>query len=78
MTGASAGPICPGLTWSQRQALTERLAEAYAGRHARAVVESEVARAEQELRGQVPAGAREELLHRLADCRLRTSRPARP
>lgn len=77
MTGTRAAPSGAGLTAAQRRALLERLAAVHAGRHGWAVVESELLRAERELDGQVPAGAREELMHRLVDCRLRTRRSER-
>lgn len=53
-----------------RGALVDRLAEEMGGVLPRTVVEAEVAAAERELDGQVPAGALEEMLHRLVVYRL--------
>lgn len=51
--------------------LTEHLSREFAPALAREVVAAEVAMAERELDGQIPAGAVDELLHRLVVCRLR-------
>ena len=51
--------------------VTEQLSGEFAATLPRAVVAAEVATAERELRGRVPAGSVAELLHRLVLCRLR-------
>jgi hypothetical protein len=51
-------------------AVVERLVAEFAGVRPRAAVEAEVAAAGRELRGQVPAGAMAEMLHRLVAARL--------
>jgi hypothetical protein len=56
---------------SYRRDLVERQVAEFSRTLSRAVVEAEVERAERELRGQVPPGALEEMLHRLVRCRLR-------
>ncbi|MCX6464557.1 MAG: hypothetical protein NTW05_13355 [Pseudonocardiales bacterium] len=63
-------PVRPPHT-PDRNAVAARLAEEYAGLVPPDVVHREVAAAERELRGQVPPGALEEMLHRLAAYRLR-------
>ena len=50
--------------------LVDELVAAFAGRVSRRVVADEVERAARELYGQVPTGARPELLHRLVAHRL--------
>jgi hypothetical protein len=51
-------------------AVVERVVAEFAGLWPRQVVEAEVAAADRELRGQVPAGAMDELLYRLVAARL--------
>ena len=51
--------------------VTEHLAVQFDGLHPRATVEAEVEAAELELRGQVPPGSLDELIHRLVEHRLR-------
>lgn len=52
------------------EGVTDHLHEEFGG-VPRAVLEEEVAVAERELDGQVPAGSADEMLHRLVACRLR-------
>ena len=52
-------------------AASERLAVEFTGVLPRAAIDAEVRVAELELRGQVPAGSLDEMLHRLAGHRLR-------
>lgn len=54
-----------------RSEVTRRLTEEFSGLVPADVVRREVAVAAKELRGQVPAGALAEMLHRLASYRLR-------
>ncbi|MDN5930516.1 MAG: hypothetical protein L0I24_05560 [Pseudonocardia sp.] len=56
---------------STRSAVARQLTEEFSGLVPADVVSREVADAARELRGQVPTGALEELLHRLAAYRLR-------
>ena len=51
-------------------AVADRLVAEFAGIRSRADVEAEVVAANRELRGQVPAGALAEMLHRLVAARL--------
>ena len=51
-------------------AVVERLVAEFADQRPREEVEAEVAAADRELRGQVPAGAMAEMLHRLVAARL--------
>lgn len=52
-------------------AVCRQLSAEFAGILPHVIVEAEVAAAEAELRGQVPPGSLDELLHRLAGHRLR-------
>ncbi|WP_300017427.1 hypothetical protein [Pseudonocardia sp.] len=54
-----------------RRGVTRALTEEFAGLVPPDVVGSEVAAAARELRGQVPEGSLDEMLHRLASYRLR-------
>ena len=60
-----------------RHEVAEELATRFGGRLSPQVVLEEVATAEHELRGQVPAGALRELVHRLAAFRLAERYPGR-
>lgn len=51
-------------------AVADRLVAEFAGVRSRSDVEAEVVAADLELRGQVPAGALAEMLHRLVAARL--------
>ena len=55
----------------RRDAVARRLSVEFDGVLPCVIVEAEVAAAEAELRGQVPPGALDEMLHRLAGYRLR-------
>ncbi len=55
----------------QRSEVTRRLTDEFAGVLPPRTVQAEVESAEVELRGQVPPGSLDELLHRLAGHRLR-------
>ncbi|WP_433555553.1 hypothetical protein ACQPWY_23940 [Pseudonocardia xinjiangensis] len=62
---------------ARRGRVAEHLAAEFDGLLSQVAVEAEVEVAELELRGQVPAGAWEEMLHRLAGHRLRERAGAR-
>jgi hypothetical protein len=61
----------PNLLDARRSKVAEHLTVEFDGLLPEVAVEAEVEAAELELRGQVPAGAWEEMLHRLAGHRLR-------
>jgi hypothetical protein len=65
--GAMRRPLSPA---GRRSELTRRLAVEYDGVLPQVTVEAEVRAAETELRGQVPAGSLDEMIHRLAGYRL--------
>jgi len=61
----------PNLRGARHSKVAEYLALEFDGLLSQVAVEAEVEAAELELRGQVPAGSLEEMLHRLAGQRLR-------
>jgi hypothetical protein len=68
----------PGRSGGGRgSAVGRQLSAEFDGILPRVIVEAEVAVAEAELRGQVPSGSLDELLHRLAGHRLRERAGAR-